>query len=841
MTFTYANPGPAAIGVGDLVEVRLRGRRHVGLVQAVQDQLPEGLEASRILPVERLVQQAAVDPAWRQLIQQVAESCHTSPFRTLRSALPAGWLGQRRRARGAPRPLWQIELVEGVALARPAEGPGPGAADTAGAAAGGVLSGTAGDAVAAAPLGTQPGQASPVDPALQDAGPLATTPLRAGALPDVDRNAADRMEGAPQAVPLPAACRDPALVNPLAAEEPVRPLSSRQQALLAHLRTCGGRRLLRDLVGPDGFGRAVVAAVEQRGLIRRRALLAPPGPRGAVASAASAPQEAPRAATAAQRQAIAAVAAAAPGSTLLLWGVTGAGKTEVYLQAAAAELEQGRSVLLLTPEIGLIPQLLDRCRSRFGGAVVEYHSGMGQGERTAAWRTCLEAAAAGIPLLAVGTRSAVFLPLGSLGLIVLDEEHDPSYKQDAPMPCYHAREVARLRAGLCGARLLLGSATPSLETWLQCSRPPAQGGIQLLRLPERIGQRPLPPVRLVDMRHELAEGHRRLLSRALLQRMQGLAERGEQAVVLVPRRGYRSFLSCRSCGTVVHCPHCDVALTVHRSKAAGASREWLRCHWCDHRQESTDRCGSCGSTAFRPFGAGTQRVVEQLAGELEGLRLLRFDQDTTRGRDGHRRLLERFAAGEADVLVGTQMLAKGMDLPRVTLAAVLAADGLLHRPDLRSAESCLQLLLQLAGRAGRGELPGEVLVQTYSPEHPVLRHLVDGRYERFLEEELGQRRLAGLVPFRRACLMRLAGPSASGTATAAASLAELLRPRLPACDWILVGPAPAPVARVAGRSRWQLLLHGPAGSALPLPPEAELRALLPAAVSLTIDPDPLEL
>jgi primosomal protein N' (replication factor Y) len=226
---------------------------------------------------------------------------------------------------------------------------------------------------------------------------------------------------------------------------------------------------------------------------------------------------------------------------------------------------------------------------------------------------------------------------------------------------------------------------------------------------------------------------------------------------------------------------------------------------------------------------------------LEGLRLLRFDQDTTRGRDGHRRLLERFAAGEADVLVGTQMLAKGMDLPRVTLAVVLAADGLLHRPDLRSGESCLQLLLQLAGRAGRGELPGEVLVQTYSPEHPVLRHLVDGRYERFLDEELAQRRLAGLVPFRRACLMRLAGPSASGTATAAATLAEALRPRLPACDWILVGPAPAPVARVAGRSRWQLLLHGPAGSPLPLPPEVELRALLPAAVSLTIDPDPLEL
>ena len=754
MTFTYANPGPIPIGVGDLVEVRLRGRRHVGLVQVVHEQLPTGLDASRILPVERLVQPAAVDPAWREMIQQVAQSCHTSCFRTLRNALPAGWLGQRPRSRAAPRPLWQIELVH-----------------------------------------------------------------------------RSKVHGA-------------GLEGPESIEPPEQGrLTARQQALLDHLTACGGHRLLRDLVGVDGFGRAIVAGLERRGLIGRRALLALPGcgrpAAGAVTS--STPLEPPRPATEAQRRAIEAIAAAAPGSTQLLWGVTGAGKTEVYLQAAARELAQGRSVLLLTPEIGLIPQLLDRCRARFGTAVVEYHSGMGQGERTAAWRTCLQAAAAGIPLLAVGTRSAVFLPLGRLGLIVLDEEHDPSYKQEAPMPCYHAREVARLRAGLCGARVLLGSATPSLESWLQCTGHTPQGEIQLLRLPQRIGQRPLPPVRLVDMRHELAEGHRRLLSRPLLQRLEGLAERGEQAVVLVPRRGYRSFLSCRSCGSVVHCPHCDVALTVHRSTGAGGSREWLRCHWCDHRQEIGDRCAHCGSSAFRPFGAGTQRVVEQLAGELEGLRLLRFDQDTTRGRDGHRRLLERFAAGEADVLVGTQMLAKGMDLPRVTLAVVLAADGLLHRPDLRSGESCLQLLLQLAGRAGRGELPGEVLVQTYSPEHPVLRHLVDGRYERFLEEELAQRQQAGLVPFRRACLIRLAGPSASGTATAAAALAEALRPQLPLHGWILVGPAPAPVARVAGRSRWQLLLHGPAGSALPLPPEAELRALLPAAVSLTIDPDPLEL
>jgi primosomal protein N' (replication factor Y) len=406
------------------------------------------------------------------------------------------------------------------------------------------------------------------------------------------------------------------------------------------------------------------------------------------------------------------------------------------------------------------------------------------------------------------------------------------------MPCYHAREVARLRALQEGARLLLGSATPSLETWRSCQEAPAGSSrTRLLPLPERIGQRPLPPVRLVDMRAELADGHRRLLSRPLMERLARLPERGEQAVILVPRRGYRSFLSCRSCGEAVLCPHCDVSLTVHRQ---GQGREWLRCHWCDHRQDIGGRCGHCGSTAFKPFGAGTQRVVEQLTAELEGLRMLRFDQDTTRGRDGHRRLLDRFAAGEADVLVGTQMLAKGMDLPRVTLAAVLAADGLLHRPDLRSSERCLQLLLQLAGRAGRGELPGEVLVQTYSPDHPVLRHLVDGRYERFLEEELTLRRQGGLVPFRRACLLRLAGPSASLTATAATALVEMVRPALEAAGWLVIGPAPAPVARVAGRSRWQILLHGPE-QPLPLPDERQLRQILPQTVSLAIDPDPLEL
>ncbi|MBM5815145.1 MAG: primosomal protein N' [Cyanobacteria bacterium K_Offshore_surface_m2_239] len=615
------------------------------------------------------------------------------------------------------------------------------------------------------------------------------------------------------------------------------PLPRRQRQLLDHLDARGGQRLLRDLIEADGFGRGVVRNLETRGLLRRQAISrSTPPPDGGTAGTPLDPRPPEPGLTPAQAAAVSALLAAPAGQETLLWGVTGAGKTEVYLRVAAHHLDHGRCVLMLTPEIGLVPQLLDRARQRFGPTILEYHSGLTERERIACWRACRAAARGDGPRVVVGTRSAIFLPLAPLGLIVLDEEHDASWKQESPMPCYHAREVARLRCRLEGSQLLLGSATPSLESWLRVQ--PAMGSMALLTLPERIGERPLPAVRVVDMRQELAEGHRRLLSRPLLDRLTVLRERGEQAVVLVPRRGYRSFLSCRSCGTVVQCPHCDVALTVHRRRGG---EEWLRCHWCDHRQALASRCPQCGSSAFKPFGAGTQRVMERLEEDLEGLRVLRFDADTTRGRDGHRRVLDAFRDGQADVLVGTQMLAKGMDLPSVTLAAVLAADGLLHRPDLRAGEQCLQLLFQLAGRAGRGERPGEVLVQTYSPDHPVIRHLVDGRYGRFLTEEAALRRNAGLVPFSRACLLRLAGPSASATATSATALAERLRSGGAAAGWFLIGPAPAPVARVAGRSRWQILLHGPAESPLPLPPEEELRRLLHREVSLAIDPDPLQL
>ncbi len=731
-TFSYCDSLSLGVGLGDLVAVRLRGRRLQGLVTGCRLITAEANSADsdglQLNPVEELVQRAAVDPSWRSWLDAMAVLCHTSPFRMLKAALPPGWLGQRPGSAPALRQLWWIERLE-------------------------------------------------------------------------------------------------------AADPCALPKATRQSALLAELERRGGGAWQRDLLA-EGFQSGTVKSLESKGLIRRQRKSESGPPASDQSAARAAELELPRSLTDEQQSVVDRFQSLPEGGGLLLWGITGSGKTEVYLQLAAAELVAGRHVLLLTPEIGLIPQLVDRCRQRFGERVLEYHSGCTPRERVRTWRRCLES---GDPVVVVGTRSAVFLPLRPLGLLVLDEEHDNSYKQDSPMPCYHARVMASERVKLQGGRLLLGSATPSLESW---SRLQPHGSLVLARLRSRISSQPLPPVRIIDMRHELAEGNKRLISRALMDRLAQLPEKGEQAFVLVPRRGYSTFLSCRSCGEVVMCPHCDVPLTVHGSRGA---QQWLRCHWCDHRAPITPACSSCGSLAFKPFGAGTQRVLERLGEELSDLRLLRFDRDTTGGRDGHRRLLDQFAEGEADVLVGTQMLAKGMDLPRVTLAAVLAADGLLHRPDLRAGEQCLQLLLQLAGRAGRAEKPGEVLVQTYSPDHPVIRHLVDGRYERFLEEESTLRREAGLVPFARACLIRLSGESASDTATAGTLLAERIRAGCAAAGWQLLGPAPAPVARVAGRSRWQLLLHGPQDSEIPLPPGTGLWEGLPKDVSLAVDPDPLQL
>ena len=732
--FTYLDLKLLGVEIGDLVLVRLKGRLTSGLIVAKREAdeiqlIPgQGLVKSgySLSQIEEIVYRGAVDNEWRKWLEEIAVENYVTPFRMLKAALPAGWLGNSKLRKTNKNIRFWVEL-----------------------------------------------------------------------------NNSNYKE---------------------------KNLSKRQKELESFLLSSGGGAWQFDLQS-HGFSVGLIKTLLMKNFVKREKK--PFNAQISLEKLSSQEElEQPRVLTLEQKYALEDFQSQPPGSAFLLWGVTGSGKTEVYLQVAAQEIACNRSCLILAPEIGLIPQLVDRCVRRFGSKVLEYHSGCSETYRVKIWEKVLKSQE---PLVIVGTRSAVFLPIQHLGVIVLDEEHDNSYKQESPMPCYHAREIALKRASRIGAKVLLGSATPSLFTWKRL-RP--NGEIGLAKLTSRISNRRPPSVVVVDMRMEFAQGHKSVISRALKSALAALPDKNEQAILLVPRRGYSPFLSCRSCGEVVECPHCDVALTVHKSNQ-GLS--WLRCHWCDYRSTVDSCCKECGSRAFKPFGAGTQRVMENIEQELEGLRLLRFDRDTTRGRDGHRRLLQKFADGEADVLIGTQMLSKGIDLPRVTLAGVLAADGLLHRPDLSAGEQSLQLFMQLAGRSGRGEIPGKVLVQTYCPEHPVILHLLDGRYEQFLSKEYCIRQAAGLVPFSRACLLKFAGRSSSVTATAASAVAEQIRPLCEKQGWRLVGPAPALIAKVAEKSRWQLLLHGPENCSLPLPQGSELWDNLPREVTLSVDPNPTQL
>ena len=736
--FTYLDGNGLGVGIGDLVTVRLRGRKKRGIVLRAKSVSNSSLYKDNNIEedikyefIDELVEPAAIDISWSDWIESSAKICYTSPFRMLKAALPPGWLGSRKKNSLKKRSKWRISLYEN----------------------------------------------------------------------EVESVGND--------------------------------ISFRQSELANFLISKGGSAWQRDLQ-LSGFSSHTINSLVLTGKAKKEKQVVDIGlDIKAIEESLESLQNKSPELTFQQKNSIDVFNSLKPGSAMLLWGVTGSGKTEVYIQLAYQTVLSGKSCLILTPEIGLIPQLVDRFRERFGDRVFEYHSGCSENERASTWRNSRRSL---IPVIVVGTRSAIFLPLNPMGLIVLDEEHDSSYKQEAPMPCYNARDLALNRAKLCGARIVLGSATPSLITWKNLK---PNGPIFLAKLTCRIADRSLPKVQIIDMRDEFIQGHRRLISRYLMKRISSLSSKGQQAVILVPRRGYSSFVSCRSCGETVQCPHCDVALTLHRDEEGTQS---LQCHWCDFRSSFGNRCNECGSIAFKPFGAGTQRVLEKLVMELNGLRVLRFDRDTTGGRDGHRNLLERFASGDADVLIGTQMLAKGMDLPNVTIAAVIAADGLLNRPDLNASEQSLQLFMQLAGRAGRGETPGELIVQTYSPSHPVITNLKEGCYEKFLREEAKLREQGSLVPFSRACLLRLSGESPAETASSAAAVAKKVKSLCDCAGWVVIGPAPSMVSRIAGKSRWQILLHGPEDSDLPLPKDrTSLWQDLPKGISLSVDPDPIQI
>lgn len=475
---------------------------------------------------------------------------------------------------------------------------------------------------------------------------------------------------------------------------------------------------------------------------------------------------------------------------ILLHGVTGSGKTEVYLQAIDETLKQGRQAIVLVPEISLTPQMVARFKGRFGPRVAVLHSGLSGGERFDEWRKIRS----GEVQVAIGARSAIFAPFSNLGLIVIDEEHESSYKQEE-QPKYHAREVAFRRGMAHRAVVVLGTATPAVETIHRAGR----GELERVVLSRRVQGRPLPRVDVVDMREELREGNRSIFSRMLQEALEQCVSRGEQAVLFLNRRGFSTFVLCRSCGKVMECPHCDISLTFHRTNRT------LRCHYCGYAEPVPETCPACGSSHIRYFGTGTQRVEEEIARLFPGMRVIRMDVDTTNRKGAHEELLGRFGAGEADVLLGTQMIAKGLDFPRVTLVGVIAADIMLHLPDFRAAERTFQLLTQVSGRAGRHDLSGRVVIQTYSPKHYSIDLAARTDTEAFYRKELLSRKQHRYPPFCRLFTLLFSHPDRQAVMQAAFEAARLLKQALSGKAEVL-GPVPATIPRMKDRYRLQVFI-----------------------------------
>ncbi|MFN9173977.1 MAG: primosomal protein N', partial [Synechocystis sp.] len=605
-------------------------------------------------------------------------------------------------------------------------------------------------------------------------------------------------------------------------------LSAKQQNALSVLKNQGGECWLAELVKAVPCSSTTIESLAKRSLVaiadqEKLRLLDQPS-----VSQSQAPDLTP-----AQAQAYQTLQTLHGYHHVLLHGVTGSGKTEVYLHICGDRLHQGQSILVLVPEIGLTPQLTDRFRARFGNKVFVYHSALSDGERYDTWRQTL----LGQSQIVIGTRSAIFVPLPKLGLIILDEEHDSSFKQSQLVPNYHARTVAQRRAELENCPLILGSATPSLETWHHIQTETPHHNRHYLSLPERVQSRPLPPVKIVDMRQELKQGNKSIFSRALQQALTELKAKQQQGILFINRRGHSTFVSCRSCGHVLECPHCDVSLSYHYTHAEASPL--LRCHYCNYQQTQPKVCPECSSPYLKFFGSGTQKVTQALTAEFPDLRWIRFDSDTTRRKGAHRQLLEDFKQGKADLLVGTQMLTKGLDLAQVTLVGVVAADSLLNFADYRSAERGFQTLAQVSGRAGRGEEPGQVIIQTYTPQHPVIQAVKTHDYHSFIAEELPQRLALNYPPYGHLILLRCVGPDAQMVENTAQAIAVLCAEMLPKTVEIL-GPAPASILRIAQRYRWHILLKYPAKENVILAVE-KLREICPTSVYLGIDVDPLSI
>ncbi len=663
----------------------------------------------------------------------------------------------------------------------------------------------------------------------------------------------------------------------------------RQRALLERLESLGGERELALLTGDEGFSRGVITGLEEKGVVQveeaevfrdpfameggagwgsgpdSRSVTGPgggadagpgggPGVAGRGEAAGRRPREGgggpPRLVpTPAQRVAIEALVGAldegtgAPGrpgpAPFLLHGITGSGKTLVYIELLREVVERrGQTAIVLVPEIALTPQTVHRFRAWFGDRIAVLHSGLSDGERWDEWRRLRS----GEKRVVVGARSALFAPLPDLGAIVVDEEHDASYKQ-SEAPRYHGRDLAVMRAVRSGAVCVLGSATPSLESW----RNAAEGKFRLLSLPERAGGASLPPVRVVDLR-KLREGKGSgtggpggeapvtILSPPLVEAVGARLARGEQAILLLNRRGYASFVQCRACGEVPECPNCSISLTFHRG------RKLLLCHHCRHEEAAPSRCTRCGDPDLSWRGLGTEQVERVVAEAFPTARLARMDVDTTGGKWAHAEILGRVGRGEVDLLLGTQMIAKGLDFPNVTLVGVINADVGLHLPDFRASERTFQLLSQVAGRAGRGPRGGEVILQTSLPEHYAIQAALTHDYEGFATREIHERKRPAYPPHLRLVNVIASSPDPELAASGAEAAVRWWREaRTPGLE--VVGPAPAPIERLHGRWRWHFFLRGggvgPVSRALRAFQE---RVRLPAGdVRLAVDRDPVAL
>ena len=479
---------------------------------------------------------------------------------------------------------------------------------------------------------------------------------------------------------------------------------------------------------------------------------------------------------------------------VLLHGVTGAGKTEVYLVTIAAALDAGRQAIVMVPEIALTPQTIRRFAARFPGRVAVLHSGLTESERAAQWRRIRD----GELDVVVGSRSAVFAPLPRLGVIVVDEEDASAYKQDR-VPRYHAVDVALERGRLEGVPVVLGSATPRVETYYAAHT----GGFELVTLAERISGRPLPPIEVVDLREELRAGNRSPLSLELVRALRECHEGGGQSILFLNRRGTATVVVCRSCGEALSCASCSVSLVYH------AGRRRCDCHYCGASRPLPQLCPSCGSAAIRGLGMGTERLEAEVQEMFSGLRLLRMDRDTTATRDAYFTIYDRFARHEADCLIGTQMVAKGWDLGNVRLVGIVNADVSLHFPDYRSGESTFSLLTQVAGRAGRGDEPARVILQTYSPQHYAVRHATTHDYLGFAREEIRVRRALRFPPYTRMVVCTVSNrDDARAELEARRALAEVSDRLGAGSDLDVLGPTPAFLHRLRGEYRWQFTVRG---------------------------------